>query len=102
MPAEYRFGRKLDELQAILERLVARYANGVWSECAVKVKIWRDPDGLYLLKGGGPEVWKRFRVKKKFRESQGVIHGKRCGTSQSLGPAARLRSMIIQRDNSQC
>ena len=42
---------------------------------AVKLKIWRDPDGLYLLKGGGPEVWKRFRIKKKWREAQGIIHG---------------------------
>ena len=45
------------------------------TEYAVKLKIWRDPDGLYLLKGGGPEVWKRFRIKKKWREAQGIIHG---------------------------
>jgi len=89
VPAEYRLGRKLDELQAALERLVARHADGIWSEYAVKLKIWRDPDGLYLLKGGGPEVWRRFRIKKKFRESQGIIRGKRCGTSENLGPAAR-------------
>ena len=89
VPAEYRFGRKLDELQDTLERLVARYAGGIWSEYAVKLKIWRDPDGLYLLKGGGPEMWRRFRIKKKFCESQGIIFGKRCGASQNLGPAAR-------------
>jgi hypothetical protein len=89
VPAEYRFGRKLAELRATLERLVGRHAVGIWSEYAVKLKIWRDPDGLYLLKGGGPEVWRRFRIKKKFRESQGIVFGKRCGTSQSLGPAAR-------------
>jgi hypothetical protein len=47
----------------------------VTTEYAVKLKIWRDPDGLYLLKGGGPEVWKRFRIKKKWREAQGIIHG---------------------------
>jgi hypothetical protein len=92
VPAEYRFGQKLDELQATLERLLARHADGIWSEYAVKLKIWRDPDGLYLLKGGGPEVWRRFRIKKKFRERQGIIHGKRCGTSQSLGPTARGRA----------
>ena len=96
LPAEYRVGRKLDELTVVLERLVARHGDGIWSEYAVKLKVWRDPDGLYLLKGGGPEVWRRFRIKKKFRESQGVIHGKRCGTSQNLGPTARLRSLILQ------
>jgi hypothetical protein len=89
VPAEYRFGRKLDELQASLERLVARHAEGIWSEYAVKLKIWRDPDGLYLLKGGGPDVWRRFRLRKKFRESQGVIHGKRCGATENIGKAAR-------------
>jgi hypothetical protein len=47
----------------------------VTTEYAVKLKIWRDSDGLYLLKGGGPEVWKRFRIKKKWREAQGIIHG---------------------------
>src|SRR5262249_11939000 len=89
VPAEYRFGRKLDDLQTTIERLVARHGGGIWSEYAVKLKIWRDPDGLYLLKGGGAEVWKRFRIKKKFRESQGVIFGKRCGTTENIGKAAR-------------
>ena len=36
----------------------------------MKIKVWRDPDGLYLLKGGGPEVWRLFRIKKKWREAQ--------------------------------
>jgi hypothetical protein len=94
LPAEYRFGRKLDELTVALERLVARHGGGIWSEYAVKLKVWRDPDGLYLLKGGGPEVWRLFRIKKKWREAQGVIYGKRCGVSQNLGPAARLRALM--------
>jgi hypothetical protein len=97
VPTEYRFGRKLDELQAAVERLAARHAAGIWSEYAVKIKIWCDPDGLYLLKGGGPKVWKRFRIKKKFREAQGIIQGKRCGVSESLGPSARLRHLMTQR-----
>ena len=97
LPAEYRVGRKLDELTVALERLVALHGDGIWSEYAVKLKIWRDPDGLYLLKGGGPEVWRLFRIKKKFREPQGVIHGKRCGTSQNLGPAARRSDAVPER-----
>ena len=60
--------RSLDELQAALERLMARHGDGVWSEYAVKLKIWRDPDGLYLLKGGGAKVWKLFpRIRKAWR-----------------------------------
>jgi hypothetical protein len=98
LPVEYRSGPKLAEMEAHLERLVGRHGDGIWSEYAVKLKIWRDPDGLYLLKGGGPEVWKQFRIKKKFRERQGVIHGKRCGVSQNLGQAARQRGLIIQAD----
>jgi hypothetical protein len=96
LPVEYRSGPKLQEMEAHLVRLVDRHGSGILGEFAVKLKIWPDPDGLYLLKGGGPEVWNRFRIKKKFREPQGIIHGKRCGTSQNIGPAARFRSLIIQ------
>jgi hypothetical protein len=94
VPAEYRypFGRKLDELRVTVERLVARHGGGMWSEYAVKLKIWRDPDGLYLIKGGVPEVWRRFRIQKKFREPQGIIDGKRCGTTENIGKAARSRA----------
>jgi hypothetical protein len=89
LPVEYRSGAKLSEIEAHLERLVGRHGDGIWSECAVMLKIWRDPDGLYLLKGGGPEVWRRFRIKRKFRESQGIIDGKRSGTTENIGKAAR-------------
>ena len=61
-----------------------------------------NPDGLYLIKGGGARVWKRFqKIRKEWRTSQGVIHGKRCGVTQNLGPAARLRALIKQADNNQ-
>ena len=36
--------------------------------------------------------------RKKFRELQGIIHGKRCGVSQNLGPTARFRALIKQRE----
>jgi len=39
LPVEYRFGRKLDALRTILERLVARHGDGIWSEYAVKLTI---------------------------------------------------------------
>jgi hypothetical protein len=68
-------------------------------EFAVKLTLWPDPDGLYLIKGGGPDVWKQFpRIRKDWREGQGVIHGKRCGVSQNLGAAARGRVALKQQE----
>jgi len=42
----------------------------------------------YLLKGAHPRA--RLPIKRK-RTSQGRILGKRCGTSEDIGFAARLR-----------
>jgi hypothetical protein len=90
LPVEYRSGAKLSEIEAHLERLVDRHGDGILGEFAVKVEIWPDPDGLYLIKGGGSKVWKMFpRIRKTWRTGQGVIHGKRCGTSQNIGQTAR-------------
>ena len=47
--------RSSTEIKAALERLVDRHGDGILGEFAVKLKIWPDPDGLYLIKGGGPE-----------------------------------------------
>jgi hypothetical protein len=42
----------------------------------------------YLVKGAHPKA--RLKIKKK-RVYQGRIYGKRCGTSEDIGSAARLR-----------
>jgi hypothetical protein len=98
LPVEYRTGAKLDEIEAALARLVGRHGDGILGEFAVRLRIWPDPDGLYLIKGGGPKVWKQFpRIRKDWRQPQGIIHGKRCGTSQNIGRAARQRA-IAQRE----
>ena len=55
------------------------------------MRFHADPDGKYLIKGGGPKVWKRYRLRKEHRCLQGIIHGKRCGTTENIGPAARKR-----------
>ena len=99
LSVEYRSGPKLAEMEAHLDRLVGRHGDGISGEYAVKVEIWPDPDGLYLIKGGGPKVWKLFpRIRKKWRTGQGVIHGKRCGVTQNLGRAARTRVLINRED----
>ena len=46
--------------------------------------------GLYLLKGMDPRYAPRFGVK---HIPQGLVYGKRCGVSKSLGPSARNRSI---------
>jgi hypothetical protein len=45
----------------------------------------------YLLKGVGPAGWDKFNIPHRHRVPQGKIKGKRSGTSQNLGPAARKR-----------
>jgi hypothetical protein len=93
LPLEFRRGAKLLQIEAALNRLVARHGGGLWGEFAVNLTIHPHADGLYLLKGGNREVWRQFKIRKEWRESQGVIHGKRCGTTENIGRAARRRAV---------
>ena len=100
-------GVELLQVKAALHRGVAEYA-GRPLEWAVKLKVPTDGglpglyngrcyDGLYLLKGGGKPVWKLFpRIKKDWRKPHGIIFGKRCGTTQNIGPAARGSQVAIR------
>jgi hypothetical protein len=36
-------------------------------------------------------VWQAFGVPMSWRKRQGLIVGKRCGTTENIGPAARQR-----------
>ena len=41
----------------------------------------RSDDGIYLLKRGGPKVWKLFpRIKKKWRKLRGIFDKRRGAT----------------------
>jgi hypothetical protein len=97
---------ELLQLEASLNRSV-KAVCGWTDDYVVRVKIptdggklgpynGRSYDGLYLLKGGNRDVRKLVRAvfpRSKFRlESQGVIFGKRCGTTQNIGRAARAWS----------
>ena len=101
LPPDYRKGAKLLQIEAAVSRLVSRHGDGILGEFAVKLTIHPDPDGLYLIKGGGRDVWERFKIRREWRKSQGIIHGKRCGTTQNLGPAAR-RQAAAKREKAQC
>ena len=84
LPIEYRAKRKL-QIEAAIYRLIKRHGRGYWAEEVIDLRIHDNPDGKYLIKGGGPKVWKLFRLRKEHRRLQGIIHSKRCGTTQNLG-----------------
>lgn len=79
LPMEYRTGKKLREVEAAIYRLIDKHGDGYWADEVSNLVIHNNPDGKYLIKGGGPKVWKRFRLRKEHRRSQGSIHCKRCG-----------------------
>lgn len=84
-------GRKLSQVEWALSRLIDRNGDGDYADYTLKLTFPSNPNGLYLLKGGGPEVWRRFAVPYCWRKSQGLIQGKRCGTTENIGPTARKR-----------
>ena len=93
LPVAFRTGAKLRQVESALYRLIKRHGKDYWAEEVIKLVIHNNPDGKYLIKGGGREVWKRFRLRKEHRHMQGIIHGKRCGTTQNIGRAARRRAL---------
>ena len=101
LPVEYRTGARLLQVEAAIYRLIKKHGRrdenkhgyGYWADEVIDLRIHDDPDGKYLIKGGGPDVWKRFGIRKEHRRSQGLILGKRCGTTENIGPAARHRAL---------
>jgi hypothetical protein len=101
LPVEYCTGACLHQVEAAIYRLINKHGrrdgdkhgHGYWADEVIKLVIHENPDGKYLIKGGGPKVWKLFRLRKEHRRLQGIIHGKRCGTTQNIGPAARRRAL---------
>ncbi len=84
-------GRRRVQVERALERLVDRHGGGNYADYTLKLTFPENPNGVYLLKGGGPDLWRRFSMPRKWRRPQGLIFGKRCGTTQNIGPAARKR-----------
>ncbi len=89
-------GRKRLQVDRALERLIDRHGDGNYLDCTLKVTFPRNPNGVYLLKGGGPDVWLKFGVPRCWRKPQGIIHGKRCGVTENIGHAAQERCLIHQ------
>ena len=89
LPVEYRSGKRLAQVNGAISRLVGLHGGDILHEKATDLRVHADPDGKYLIKGGGSKVWKHFRLRKEHRRLQGFIHSKRCGTTENIGPAAR-------------
>jgi hypothetical protein len=81
------------QVEGALERLIDRHGEANYLDCTLKLTFPTNPNGVYLLKGGGPEVWRKFGVPRCWRKSQGVIHGKRSGVTENIGVAAQVRWM---------
>jgi hypothetical protein len=96
LPVEYRKDAKLLQVEAAITRLVRLHGGAISHEKAIDLRVHENPDGKYLIKGGGPKVWKQFNLRKEHRRLQGIIHGKRCGTTVNLGRAARIRAISTQ------
>lgn len=91
-------GTRLIQVERALERLIDRHGEGNYLDCTLKLTFPTNPNGIYLLKGGGPDVWRKFGVPSCWRKPQGLIHGKRCGVTENIGAAARKR----WRESSEC
>jgi hypothetical protein len=88
LPTRYRATARQD-----VEQLVTLVARQIHDDRTVELTFPANADGLYLLKGGTPAVWDTFGLPDKWRSrlGEGVMDGKRSGTTQNIGPIARLR-----------
>jgi hypothetical protein len=91
LPHSFLAGQKRIQVETALERLIDRHGRGNWGGFTLKLTSPSNPNGLYLIKGGGSDVWKAYGVPVCWRKRQGVIAGKRCGTTENIGAAARQR-----------
>jgi hypothetical protein len=91
-------GRRRAQVETALERLINRHGEANYLDCTLKLTFPPNPNGVYLLKGGGPDVWRKFGVPSIWRGPQGLILGKRCGVTENIGAAARKR----WRESSDC
>jgi hypothetical protein len=90
LPARFRVSAGAD-----VDQLVTLVARQILDDRTVELTFPSNPDGKYLLKGGTSAVWETFGLPGKWRSKlgEGVIEGKRCGVTQNIGFAARIRRL---------
>jgi len=81
---------RLAEIERGLKRLVTLHGDGQADGYAVKFER-RNGDPRYFLKAGTPEVRSKHKVLREWPKEQGVIIGKRSGSTLNIGPQARER-----------
>jgi hypothetical protein len=91
LPHPYKTGRKYEKIVGALERLIDRHGEANFLDCTLMLTFPSNPNGIYLLKGGGPDVWRKYGVPSGWRKPQGLISGKRCGVTENIGQAALKR-----------
>jgi hypothetical protein len=96
LPHPFVRGRRRVEVERSLDRLIDRHGDGNYADYTLKLTFPRNPNGVYLVKGGGLDVWRKFAVPRCWHKRQGVIHGKRCGVTENIGEAALERIKRVQ------
>jgi hypothetical protein len=91
LPHPFTRGRERIEVERTLERLIDRHGDGDYAAYTFKLTFPSNPNGLYLIKGCGPNVWRKFGIPSCWRKPQGFVHGKRCGTTENVGPTTLMR-----------
>jgi len=95
LPNKYWTGTKKAQadkwVQRAIERLVEPHGGGIDNHAVRITRVNGWP--TYLIKGGTPDVWRQYKLKRGcgWRKSQGIIFGKRLGTTVNIGPKARER-----------
>jgi hypothetical protein len=83
-----------DSFKAKLQEWLNKLAGPVYfSNGALDVRAIKTPAsaGKYILKGIDPRYAQHFYIRP---EAQGIVFGKRCGTSQNIGKMARHRWLV--------
>jgi hypothetical protein len=65
LPPALHLGKNYVQVDTALRRLVERHGNSIYGDFAVDLRTHPDPDGRYLIKGGGRDVWEQFRIRKE-------------------------------------
>jgi hypothetical protein len=55
-------GQKRIQVETALERLIDRHGRGNWGGFTLKLTFPPNPNGLYMLKGGGPDRHERLSM----------------------------------------
>jgi hypothetical protein len=79
-------GQKRIQVETALERLIDRHGRGNHADYTLKLTFPRNPNGLYLLKGGAPDVWSAFGVPFSWRKRQGSLSVSAVARQKILAP----------------